>query len=114
MEKCDYKCIFTGSKDFAIHHLYGFNLIVAEVMDILRSQNKLWSNDVNEYNSDELAYFVEVFNFIHDKYPLGVCIRKDIHDLFHKIYNSGNNNEEQWNEFVNNLNNGVYSNEIIL
>ena len=35
----------------------------------------------------------------HNKYPLGVCIRKDIHDLFHSIYGRYNNTQEQWERF---------------
>ena len=33
MNDCDYKCIFTGSKEFQIHHLYGVSNILNDIMD---------------------------------------------------------------------------------
>ena len=55
---------------------------------------------------------IEIFNSIHDKYPLGVCVRKDIHKLFHQIYGAGGNTENQWNKFVEDFKNGVYKDRI--
>ena len=37
---------------------------------------------------------------VHSKYPLGICVRKDIHIQFHQIYGSGYNTEQQWNQFI--------------
>ena len=50
MEKCNYQCIVTGSKDFDIHHLYGFNMIVFETIDILKNENKLISDKIDTYS----------------------------------------------------------------
>ena len=55
---------------------------------------------------------LEIFDRIHSNYPLGVCVRKDIHDLFHNIYGSGGNTEEQWNKFYEDFNNGLYDGQI--
>lgn len=112
MIACQYRCVFSGSKDFAIHHIYGFNIILKEVYEILDSKNLLKSTKVEDYTKEELNYFLSIFNRIHSKYPLGVCVRKDIHDLFHNIYGSGGNTIEQWNEFCKEINNGSYAEQI--
>lgn len=112
MKSCDYKCIFTGSKDFAIHHVYGFNNILKEVYEILDDKNLLKSTKIKEYKKEELDYILEIFDETHAKYPLGICVRKDIHDLFHNIYGSGGNTEEQWNKFCEDFNNGIYNKQI--
>ena len=33
MKNCNYQCVLTGSKDFAIHHKYGFDNIVNETIE---------------------------------------------------------------------------------
>lgn len=112
MEKCNYQCVLSGSKDFVIHHLYGFNMIVQEVFHVLDDDGLLHGDDLHDYTTSELDHMIEVFHTVHDKYPLGVCVRKDIHDLFHVIYGSGCNTKGQWEVFVNNYYDGKYS-EII-
>lgn len=67
---------------------------------------------IEDYTKEELDYFLSIFNDIHSKYPLGVCVRKDIHDLFHNIYGSGGNTIEQWNKFCEEMNNGLYTEQI--
>lgn len=103
MEICGFKCVFTGSKDFAIHHVYGFNTIMSEVFKSIEKQLPLKSFYPVDYSKEELDFMLKIFSEIHSKYPLGVCVRKDIHDLFHNIYGSGGNNEKQWNKFCNDL-----------
>lgn len=113
MESCNYKCILTGDKDFAIHHLYGFNIIIKEVFEELSRLDKLKINNIEDYSKEELDFLLNVFSNIHNKYPLGICIRKDIHNLFHKIYGSGGNTEIQWKQFVTDYNNHKYDNELV-
>ena len=108
MEKCNYKCVISESKNFAIHHLYGFNLILKEVFEKLDKMNLLKSDNLEDYSKEELDNIIDIFQLIHSKYPLGVCVDKDIHDLFHKIYGAGGNTEEQWNKFVIDYNNNKY------
>ena len=103
MKNCEYKCVFTGSKDFAI---------LKEVYEILENKNLLKSTKIEDYTKEELDYMLEIFDRIHSNYPLGVCVRKDIHDLFHNIYGSGGNTEEQWNKFYEDFNNGLYDEQI--
>jgi len=45
-----YKCVFTGGKDFHVHHLYSFNKILKETMNILDMQ---MHKNINDYNSKE-------------------------------------------------------------
>lgn len=96
MKKCNYQCILTGSKDFEIHHMYGFANILNETIEEYNIELK----DYHEYTQEELNDILEKFLNIHDRYPLGVCVRKDIHTLYHSIYSKCVNNEEQWNQFV--------------
>lgn len=99
MRQCNYQCIFTGSKDYAIHHIISFNTILSEFFSYIESKNLLKSNNLSDYSKEELDNLIKIFNIIHDKYPLGICVRKDIHNLFHNIYGSGGNTKEQWDTF---------------
>ena len=107
MEACNYQCILTGSKNFIIHHKYGFNKILQEAFEKMDEQNLLKSTNLSDYSFEELSSMLDIFQCIHNKYPLGVCIRKDIHDLFHQLYGSGGNTEEQWESFI-----AKYSNKL--
>lgn len=100
MKQCNYCCILTGSKDFDIHHLYGLNLICDEVFSKIDKVGKLKSRYINDYTKEELYEILQIFQEIHNKYPLGICVRKDIHKLFHKMYGAGGNTQKQWKEFV--------------
>ena len=46
---------------------------------------------------------------IHKKYPLGECIRTDLHSLFHELYGVGNNTPQQWEEFKNKYQYGLFN-----
>ena len=64
--------------------------------------------EVGGNNIEQSMALITAYNSsIHNKYPLGVCIRKDIHDLFHQLYGSGGNTEEQWESFI-----AKYSNKL--
>lgn len=69
---------------------------------------------MSDYSDDELDRIEALFIAEHNNYPLGVCIRKDIHDLFHSLYGKSNNTESQWNYFVANLKSGKYKDKITL
>lgn len=97
IKACDYKCVLTGSKDFHIHHLYSFTDIFNEYLDI-HSIKKL---DIAAYDESELTEICSSFVEFHDKYPLGVCIRPDLHSLFHTQYGQCHNTIEQWEKFFN-------------
>lgn len=102
IEKCDFKCVLTGSKEFAIHHIISFNIIV---------KNFFCEYDINlkdnfeDYTTTELNKMSEAFIEYHNQYPLGVCIDKNLHMLFHQMYGDINN-ETQWSIFVKKFNKG--------
>ena len=100
MEKCNYSCIITGSKEFDVHHLYGFNLICNEAFDKLSKMLLLKSDNINDYSKEELDDIIKIFLDVHNSYPLGICIRKDIHEKFHNIYGAGGNTPQQWDMFI--------------
>ena len=110
LKKCNYRCVLTGDRDIAVHHVYSFNLIFKELIDTYKIPIK---KKLTEYTLQELENIATLFNSIQDKYPLGVCIRKDLHILFHSEYGQGNNTESQWNEFVDNFKSGKYNYQII-
>lgn len=96
MEACNYKCVLTGDKFTDIHHLFGFNMIVDQVLRRL----EIYTVEMSELTQEQLDMILTEFKKEQDKYPLGVCLRKDIHILFHQIYGHGNNTIEQWEQFV--------------
>lgn len=79
----NYKCIITGSSNFQIHHLYSFNKILDEMFIKTNISRKKY---IKDYSSEELDMLVQMFYQIHENYPLGVLISKDIHEEFHRIY----------------------------
>jgi hypothetical protein len=106
MKNCSYGCFFTGNKDFQIHHLHNFSSIIDEALESLNLQKKMKNGD---YTTEELGLIVEKVQDLHKLYP-GVCLRKDIHKLYHKIYSTRNNSLEQFEEFKNK----IEKNEIII
>ena len=99
MKSCQYKCIITGERFDDIHHIHGLNLIMSETIELLDFEVK---KNINEYSQEELDLFVTKFNEVQSKYPLGICLTKEIHKNFHSVYGYGYNTEEQWNDFINN------------
>lgn len=106
MENCNYKCVLTGSKDFEIHHLYPVNKIINNIM----IQNNIELKAFNDYTEKELNTILDLFLIEQSKYPLGECIRKDLHILFHSLYGQYNANIEQWEQFKKDYKNGLYDN----
>lgn len=97
MKNCNYKCIITGNRFDDIHHIHGLNLILNETINDL---NILIKETMNEYSDEELKSILTLFRLKQNKYPLGICLAKNVHSLFHNTYGYGNNTESQWVEFV--------------
>lgn len=100
-EQCNFQCVLTGSSEFHIHHLYGFNDIFVAFV----KSNNIISENVDDYSFDELQSLCTMFVEYHNQYPLGVCVRPDLHMLFHDIYGKHNNTPEQWEKFKNDYQN---------
>lgn len=109
-EQCGYQCVLTGSKDFEIHHLYSFNKILQEAFEKCNEQGLLKSYNIEDYTKEELDVIIQLFLDIHETYPLGVCVEKDLHKLFHDIYGTGGNVPEQWDDFVDRYKKGEFNN----
>lgn len=96
MSACEYKCIITGDRFDDIHHLYPVSAMADDAFRILKIPRK---ETLSEYSSDEINSIIEKIEEIQDKYPLGVCLRKDVHKLFHKMYGSTKCTEGDFQEF---------------
>lgn len=94
---CNYKCILTGERFDTVHHLYSFNLILEELLEV--TELPLYEN-ISYYSEEELKQMEDLCLHLHYKHGLGVCLCKDLHELFHKLYAKGNNIPEQFEEFV--------------
>lgn len=93
----NFLCDITGErKNIILHHTQGFNLIVKEVFN----ETKLPIHKIIEdYTQDELDLLSKTCLEIHYKYGLGVCLNKDLHKKFHKLYGNKNNTLEQYKDF---------------
>ena len=105
MISCGYKCVLTGSKRYVVHHVYSFNKIVTEAMKILDLPYKLTQGEYSQEEWEKLGSLIEE---LHDKYSLGVCLRTDIHELFHTVYGNKDNSQDQFDEFKQDYSNGKY------
>lgn len=99
----NYKCdISESNKNIVIHHLYNFSEILKETVGEL---NLPIYQEINKYTELELKLIEDKCLELHYKYGLGICLYKDIHDEFHRIYGKENNTKEQYEEFkLNKLN----------
>lgn len=105
MLSCDYKCVLTGSKEFEIHHLYGVSNIIN---DILTEYPNYKDKPFDELTSEDLSFLLDKFLNEQSKYPLGVCVEKNLHTLFHSMYGQYYNTPEQWEQFCKDYKQGKY------
>lgn len=103
---CNNKCVLTGSEKFDVHHIYPVNQIISDILYELNLENK----NLDEYTSKELEIIVTKFNEKQNKY-LGVCVRQDIHNLFHSIYGDIAT-KDQWEQFVIDFKNNKFADYI--
>jgi len=105
MASCNYKCVITGSDFKVIHHLYSFNKLLTETLEEL---NLPIHKEINNYINNEMDAIKEILTRKHYEHPLGVCLCKDVHTLYHKIYGD-DNTPEQFEEFRKRYNNGEFN-----
>lgn len=105
-KKYNYKCYLTNSeRNLVIHHVYPFSEIVKESLEELNLDIK---KSIGEYSEEELNSIIEKVNKNHYKYGLGVCLRSDIHKLFHMEYSFFNFTPKDFEEFVVRFKNGEF------
>jgi hypothetical protein len=97
MKACEFKCVITGGKFDVVHHLYGFNMILQEVLD--ETGIPIYDK-IGSYTEEQLEMLTNRVIAKHYEYPLGVCLTEEIHALFHSIYGKGDNTPEQFHEFI--------------
>lgn len=102
LRQCNYKCVITARKTDVIHHLYSFNKILDEAIQITKLDLR---DSIEKYSFEELDLLVQICNQLHKKYGLGVCLNKKIHKLYHDIYKN-DNIPEQFEEFKIRLKSG--------
>jgi hypothetical protein len=97
-------CFVSGeTKQIEIHHLYGFNMILQEALANCGLSERKSRGDYTNKETDMIADEIEL---LHKKYPLGLCLTKSIHKLFHYYYGRGNNTPEQFYEFCSCIDSG--------
>ena len=106
MKASHYRCVLTGGKFSAIHHLRSFDLLMNEMMSILEMPFK---ERIKDYTKEELEKMTATLVELHDKYSLGVCLCEYAHTRFHQIFGRGGNTPEQFEEFKQRWNNGEFS-----
>jgi len=92
-----YKCVISGQDFKHVHHIYGFDLIMKETLEIEMLELKPVFSD---YTADELHRLENTCADLHKKYGLGVALSESEHTLFHQKYGYGENNPSQWAEFL--------------
>jgi hypothetical protein len=97
-------CFVTGKTiNIEIHHLYGFNMILQEAL----ANCNLSRRDARmDYSDEELGIISDEIEFLHKQYPLGLCLTKSIHKLFHSYYGKGYNTPEQFSDFCERIDSG--------
>lgn len=98
-KQCNFVCIVTGKRFDHIHHLYSFNKIAQETLNELGISDVY--DDISLYSKEELKTIIDKCLEIHYRYPLGVCLNKNIHMDFHLEYGRYDNTPEQFYEFLN-------------
>lgn len=105
MLACNYQCVLTGSKDYEIHHLYGVSNIINDILNIYPHYK---SKPFDDYSEKDLSFLLEKFIQKQNEYPLGVCVEKRLHILFHSMYGQYYNTPEQWMQFCSDFKKGMY------
>jgi len=108
MASCNYKCAITGEKFDDIHHLYSYNKILKEIID---ECNLPIYTEISEYTKEELDLLKLKNIEIHGRHPLGVCLCKEVHKIYHNLYGD-DNTPEQFEEFKVRYNNGEFDTKL--
>jgi hypothetical protein len=88
----NFQCVLTGSKIYDVHHLYSYNSIIKDALEELKIDVKV------EYNGEEILLIKDKVIELH-KIHTGICIRPDLHIIFHQLFGKVSNTPEQFEEF---------------
>jgi len=94
-----YRCVITGDEYDVVHHVYGFNKIAEETLKLCDLPAM---EMIAMYTEEELTLLKETCLRLHYDHGLGVCLTKEIHNIFHNEYGRGDNTYEQFEEFKKN------------
>ena len=100
MEKCKFICVVTGERFDEIHHLVSLNTILQNVYSHLNIDFETF--DINVLSDKDKEDFMKYVYEEQSKYPLGICLKKDIHCEFHNQYGYGDNTIDQFQDFLHN------------
>lgn len=98
MVNCSFRCIVTGERFDEIHHLVSLNTILNNVYVKLGIDKETF--DINALDEQYRNSFMQTVYEEQSKYPLGVCLCKDVHCQFHNQYGYGDNTILQFEEFL--------------
>jgi hypothetical protein len=107
MRDCNFKCVITGENFDIIHHQYSFAKLLEETLKELKYD--IYKN-INEYSQEQLLNIENRLLEIHYRYPLGVCLKENLHKLYHSLYGEGNNLPIEFEEFKTRLRLGEFNN----
>lgn len=96
-----YTCEITWETDnVVLHHILGFNIILAEAVNNL---GLCTSCEIDAYTDKDLENVYDEFMLIQESNDLVICISSKLHKAFHGEYGYGNNTPEQWNQFLDKI-----------
>ena len=97
MIACNYNCVIHNNHRFdEIHHLYPLNNIIK---DALIELNLGEEEFIGDYPEEKIKLIINKVKEIHEKWPLGACLCRDSHKLFHLIYGRNNCVPQDFYEF---------------
>ena len=101
LKNANYQCDITkDSGSLEVHHLYkNFKDIVQEAFSLTNIEVK---QKMGDYTLKELKELSKTCLDLHYKYGLGVCLKPELHKLFHSKYGIKNNSPEQYWDFKRN------------
>jgi len=108
-KSCNNKCIITGKSSGIIHHLFGFTMILQELIKELELNIDFTKTKVEDLPEEQLRQIESKCLELHYKYGLGICLTTEIHKLYHSLYKYGNNTPSQFTEFKQRYNNGEFT-----
>ena len=108
---CNYKCILTGERFDDIHHIYPFQHIVKEA---ILSEGLIFYNNINKYSMDEFNRIIYKNIHLHYKRGMGVCLKREHHELLHKKIGYRDIGVEEFEEFAQRYYDGEFDEELMI